>query len=392
MNIKQLDKKYILPTYRRQNLVVKNARGSYIFDGKKRYLDFFSGISVNNLGHRPQEVAQAIKNQLRRFWHISNFYYAEPVVKLSRELIKRSFCGRVFFSNSGAEANECAIKLARKYGLATKRYEIIVFENSFHGRTLATLAATGQEKFHRGFEPFPPGFRYARFNDIDSVKNLINRKTVAIMVEPVQGEGGIYPAEVNFLHTLRELADKHRLLLIFDEIQCGMGRTGKLFAFQRYGVKPDIVTLAKALAGGLPLGATIVREKYSRVFGYGDHGSTFGGNPVCCAAALAMLNLIDDKILSNVSRMEKLFFQLATDFVRRYPFVVAVRGLGMLWAIELNIAGKEIVERALKKGLLINCTQDKILRLLPPLNITAMDLRLAIKILDEIFREIKIKK
>jgi len=389
MNIKELEEKFILPTYRRQDLVVKNARGKYIDDGKKRYLDFFTGISVNNLGHRPSAVEKAARKQLSRFWHISNFYYAEPVIQLARELVRRSFPGKVFFSNSGAEANECAIKLARKYGADSGRYQIIVFENSFHGRTLATLTATGQKKFQKGFAPLPAGFRYAKFNDIGSVKKLINKKTVAIMVEPVQGEGGIYPAEINFLLGLRQLADRHKLLLIFDEIQCGMGRTGHLFAFQRYGVKPDIVTLAKALAAGFPLAATIVAKKYSTIFKYGDHGSTFGGNPVCCAAGLAMLKLIDKDLLANVGRMEKLFFQLATGFVRKYPFVIAVRGLGMLWAIELNIPGKEIVEKALARGLLINCTQEKILRMLPPLNITENDLRKAMGILDKIFETLK---
>ena len=389
MNIKDLEEKFILPTYRRQDLVVKNARGKYIDDGKKRYLDFFTGISVNNLGHRPSAVEKVVRKQLSRFWHISNFYYAEPVIQLARELVRRSFPGKVFFSNSGAEANECAIKLARKYGADSGRYQIIVFENSFHGRTLATLTATGQKKFQKGFAPLPAGFRYAKFNDIGSVKKLINKKTVAIMVEPVQGEGGIYPAEINFLLGLRQLADRHKLLLVFDEIQCGMGRTGHLFAFQRYGIKPDIVTLAKALAAGFPLAATIVAKKYSTIFKYGDHGSTFGGNPVCCAAGLAMLKLIDKDLLANIGRMEKLFFQLATGFVRKYPFVIAVRGLGMLWAIELNIPGKEIVEKALASGLLINCTQEKILRMLPPLNITENDLRKAMGILDKIFETLK---
>ncbi|OGS19712.1 MAG: acetylornithine aminotransferase, partial [Elusimicrobia bacterium RIFOXYA2_FULL_40_6] len=285
MNIADLEKEYILQTYKRQNVAFIKGKDKYLWDSNgRKYLDFFTGISVSNMGHCHKKIVAAIKKQSGKLIHVSNHYYTEPQAKLAELLVRKSFKkGRVFLSNSGAEANECAIKLARKYGNPKGRYEIISFENSFHGRTMATLSATGQKKFHQHFDPFLTGFKFAKLNDIASVKKLVDKRTCAIFIEPIQGEGGICAANRKFLHELRALCNKNKLMLIFDEIQCGLGRTGKLFAYKYYGIEPDVMTLAKSIANGLPLGITVIKEKYENVLGFGDHGSTFGGNLVSCA-------------------------------------------------------------------------------------------------------------
>lgn len=392
MNVTQTEKKYILQTYKRQPLVFKRASGKYLWDERgKRYLDFFTGISVCNLGHSNPAVVSAAEKQLRLMTHVSNHYYIPVQVELAKLLIEKSFKkGKVFFSNSGAEANECAIKLARKRGNSIRKgkNEIIVFENSFHGRTLATLAATGQKKFHKGFEPLPPGFKYAKFNDIKSVERLAGRQTCAIMVEPVLGEGGIYPADKNFLKGLRILCNRFNALLIFDEIQCGMGRTGKLFAYQYYNVEPDIITMAKSIANGLPLGVTLVRKKYEKVMTYGDHGSTFGGNPVSCAAAISTIKLIDDKMLSHVTEMGNYFRGKLDCLQSDYPEIIKeVRQIGLMAGLELQekskLTGGDIVLECAKKGLIINCTQQKILRFLPPFSVNSRNIDPVLKTLRE---------
>jgi acetylornithine/N-succinyldiaminopimelate aminotransferase len=391
MNIIEKEKKYILQTYKRINLFLVKGKGQYVWDWKgKKYLDFFSGISVSNLGHCHPTVVNAAKKQLSTLIHASNHYYAAPQAEFAEELVKRSMKGRVFLSNSGAEANECAIKLARKWGSSTGgRYEVITFRNSFHGRTLATLAATAQEKFHKGFEPMPEGFRYAILNDLDSVKKVLNKKTAAILVEPIQGEGGVYPCTRKFLVELKKLCDKNRLILIFDEVQCGLGRTGKLFAFQYYGVKPDVFTLAKSVAGGLPLGATVINEKYAGVFGYGDHGSTFGGNLVSCAAAKEVLKQMTPAILKNVGVTGQYLKQKLAALKDKYSFIKEVRGTGLMLGIELAFEGKEIVELCQQKGLIINCTQGNVIRFLPPLVITKKDVDIAVKTLSSVLENFK---
>ncbi len=383
------ENKYLLGVYKKNPLVVKSASGKYIYDEKgRRYLDFFSGLSVCNFGHRHPKIISAIARQLKRYLHISNLYSADVQSLLAEKLVSMAFGsdgGKVFFPNSGAEANECAIKLVRKYGATSGRYEIITFENSFHGRTLATLSATGQNKFHKGFEPLPQGFRYAKFNDLSSVKKVFSQsKTIAIMVEPVQGEGGVRPADESFLRGLREFADEKKILLIFDEIQTGFGRCGEVFAFKRYGVKPDILTLAKALGGGLPLGATVISKKFSEVFKPGDHGSTFGGNPVSCAAALAAVSLLDKKLIKHINSVGDYFKQKLIGIKEKYPSLIKdVRGLGLMLGMELSIKGRDIVNDCLKKGLLINVTQDNVLRFLPPLIITKSDVDCAVRIIEE---------
>ena len=385
MNIYKTEKKYVVQTYKRCNLFLVKGKGMNVWDeAGKKYMDFFAGISVCNLGHCHTAVVKSIKEQVGKLMHVSNHYYTYPNIKLAEELIKRSFPGKVFFSNSGAEANECAIKLARKWGSSKKKYEIIAFDNSFHGRTLATLSATGQKKFHKGFEPMLPGFKFAEFNDILSVKKHINKKTVAVMIEPVQGEGGVVPAKTEFLKDLRKLCDKHGILLIFDEIQTGMGRTGKLFSFQGFGVKPDIFTLAKSLSGGLPFGATIAKESVACAFQYGDHGSTFGGNPVSSSAALAVIKLIDAKMLAYVRNTGEYFKTKLEALKSKYSFIKEVRGIGLMLGLELDFDGKDIVKSCQDKGLIINCTHGNVLRFLPPLIIAKKDIDTAISILDKV--------
>ncbi|MDR2457970.1 MAG: aspartate aminotransferase family protein [Clostridiales Family XIII bacterium] len=400
MNIKQIEDKCFMHTYKRSNLVIKKAKDQFVWNEKgKKYLDFFAGISVCNVGHCNDKVVKAIKSQVDSFAHVSNLYYAPVQVKLGEDLAKRTFPGaKVFLANSGAEANECAIKLVRKWGYLNpsklgNRYEIICFNNSFHGRTMATMAATGQKKFHEYLNPLQEKFVFAEFNDIYSVKKLINNKTVAVMIEPVQGEGGIIPAEKEFLKNLRVLCDKSNLLLIFDEIQCGIGRTGKFYAFETFGIKPDIITMAKSLANGLPLGAAVAGKKCADVFTYGDHGSTFGGNPVSCAAALAVSKIMTTKFLNKSSKIAKYLRKKLEVLKYKYSTIKEVRGVGLILGIDLTLNGKDIVNYCLEKGLIINCTHDTVLRLLPPLIITKKDVDCAIKILEEALKwQMKILK
>jgi predicted acetylornithine/succinylornithine family transaminase len=399
-NTKQQENKYLMKTYKRYDISVKKSKGQYVWDEDgKKYLDFFSGISVCSFGHGNPAVISAIKKQLDLFVHCSNVYYSKPQVEVAKLLLEKSFKnGRVFLANTGAEANEGAIKIARKWGSdnplkdGTKRYEIIAFKSSFHGRTLATLAATGQEKFHIPFKPLQQKFVFAEFNNIDSVKKLINKNTVAVMIELVQGEGGINIADKKFVKDLRKLCDDKNLLLICDEIQCGMARTGKAFAWQNYGIKPDIFTLAKAIANGLPLGAVVADKKVAEVFNYGDHGSTFGGNPVSCAAAAATLKLITPKLLKDVTDKANYFVKKLNELKKKFSCIKEVRNLGLLVGVELDFAGKDIVEFCIEKGFLINCTQGNILRFLPPFVITKKDIDKAIKILEDALKWQTLKK
>lgn len=391
MNTKQQENKYLMKTYKRYDVSFKKAKGQFVWDENgKKYLDFFSGISVCSLGHCNPQVNAAIKKQVDNFVHCSNVYYSKPQVEVAKALLEKSFkTGRVFLANTGAEANEGAIKIARKWGFdnpakdGTKRYEIIAFKQSFHGRTLATLAATGQEKFHIPFKPLQEKFVFAQFNNIDSVKKLINKQTVAIMLECVQGEGGIKIANKQFVKQVREVCDKNNLLMICDEVQCGMARTGKMFAWQHYGIKPDIFTLAKAIANGLPLGAVVADKKVAEVFNYGDHGSTFGGNPVSCAAAVATIKQMTPKLLKEVSDKAKYFVKGLNELKKKYSCIKEVRNLGLLVGVELDFAGKDIVEFCINKGLLINCTQGNILRFLPSFVVTKKDIDFTIKILGD---------
>ena len=380
------EKRYIMPTFKRQSILIERARGPYVWDASgKRYLDFVSGLGVCSVGHVNPAVLSALRDQSSRVWHVSNFYYTRPPVDLAEQLSCRSFGGKVFLSNSGTEANECAVKLARRWASKTSgglRHEVITFDNAFHGRTLAMISA-GQKKFQKGFEPMTPGFVEARFNDLASVKAKIGPKTAAILVEPVQGEGGVHVATRSFLRGLRELCDKHGLLLIFDEVQCGIGRTGRLFAYENYSVMPDILALAKGLAGGFPIGATLARPAVADVFTVGTHGSTFGGGALAARCALAVLKFLDEGRLRRVREMGKVALAALEDLRRSCPFIREVRASGLMLGLELDREGAPYVLKAQARGLLINCTQGNVLRLLPPFVLKDRELNQGLRILKE---------
>jgi len=392
MNEKEIIKltdKYILKTYGRSPVALVSGKGAEVRDaGGRKYLDFFSGLAVNNLGQCHPAIVKAVCAQARKLMHTSNLYYTQPQAELAQKLIRLSFPGKVFVCNSGAEANEAAIKLARKYG-NPGRNGIITMKESFHGRTVTTITATGQTKYQKGFQPLARGFKYVPFNDINAVKKMAGGKTVAIMVEPIQGEGGVNIAEKKFLKGLRELCDKKKMLLIFDEVQTGIGRTGKMFAFQYYGADavPDMVTLAKALGGGLPIGAMIVRNKHAGVLKPGMHASTFGGNPVVCAASCAVLDTIKSEgLLAKALSNGKYFLQKLNELKKKHAVISEVRGMGMMIGVELKREGKEIAAACLKKGLLTNCTAEKVIRFLPPLIVTKKQIDKAVSIFESVLK------
>ena len=389
-----LSEKYVANTYARFPILLVRGKGTRVWDlDGKEYLDFVSGLAVCNLGHCHPKVVKAIQDQAEKLIHVSNFYYIEPQIQLASLLCKHSFADKVFFCNSGAEANEGAMKLARKYAkekMGEDRYEIITMERSFHGRTLATLTATAQEKFHKGYEPLMPGFKYVPFSDIGAVKNAIDSKTCAVMLEPIQGEGGVNCPSEGYLKGLREICDEKGLLLIFDEVQVGMGRTGKLFAYEQDGVEPDMLTLAKSLAGGVPIGALLIKKGIADSFKPGDHASTFGGNPLATAAGVAALTtLLEERMLDNCQRMGDYFLAKLEEVKRRFPFVKEVRGKGLILGMELSIDGSSIVHDMLKKNILINCTMGKVLRFLPPLIVTQEEIDRVVKALEEVFQGLK---
>jgi len=384
----KLTDRYILPTYKRNRVVFVRGKGANIQDvNGKRYIDFFSGLAVNNLGHCHTNIVKAIQEQASRLMHTSNLYYTRPQAILAEKLVKMAFPGKVFFCNSGAEANEAAIKLVRKWG-NPERNEIITMKGSFHGRTITTLTATGQTKYQKGFQPLAYGFKYAPFNDLKSVEKLITKRTVAIMIEPIQGEGGINIASMEFINGLRQLCNEKRILLIFDEVQTGIGRTGKMFCYEHYGIKPDILTLAKALGGGLPIGAMIADQKLVNVFKPGTHASTFGGNPVVCAAACAVLDTIaKEGLLENAARMGNYLLDKLQMMKYRYNSIKDVRGRGLMIGVEMKFKGKKIVEKCLKNGLLLNCTAERVIRFLPPLTITGKEIDIALQIFEEAIKK-----
>jgi acetylornithine aminotransferase len=379
-----------MQTYARQPISIVRGRGSKVYDMEGReYVDFVGGIAVNILGHGHPDLVQAIQRQAAQLIHVSNLYYTEPQVKLAQMLVDHSFADRVFFCNSGAEANEAAIKLARRYGHerhGAGRFEIITMKNSFHGRTLATITATGQDKVQKGFEPLMPGFVYAAFNDLSAIEALVSEKTAAIMLEPIQGEGGVYVADREYLKNLRALCTQKDILLIFDEVQTGMGRTGTLFAYEQLGVEPDIMTLAKGLGGGMPIGACLAKEPVAAAFTPGTHASTFGGNPLACAAALAVCRvLLEGRVLDQAKRMGEYLAKGLADCKDRHRVVREVRGLGLLRGMELDIDAKAVVADCLARGLLVNATSERVLRFVPPLIITQPEIDRLIETLTSIF-------
>ena len=379
----------LMPTYAPSPISIVRGRGSRVYDLEGReYLDFVAGIAVNTLGHAHPDLVAAIQKQAQHLLHASNLYYTEPQVKLAKALVDHSFAKKVFFCNSGAEANEAAIKLARRYAHqkhGPDRYEIITMLNSFHGRTMATLTATGQEKVQKGFEPLLPGFKYVSLNDLPELEKALSAKTAAVMLELVQGEGGVHVADRTYLKSLRELCRQHDVLLVFDEVQTGMGRTGTLFAYEQLGVHPDIMTLAKGLGGGVPIGACLATDEVAAAFSPGAHASTFGGNPLACAAALAVLRvLLEGRVLEQSRRMGDYLAKGLLDLKDRLHIVKDVRGLGLLQGMELTIEGKPVVDDCLARGLLINCTMERVLRFVPPLIITQHEIDRLLDTLSQI--------
>lgn len=392
-SIQELEGQYIINTYNRRPGLTPcliRGKGSYLWDENgKKYLDFLSGLAVNVVGHCHPEIVSAIRKQVEILGHTSNLYYSGPQAELAAMLVETTLPGgKVFYANSGAEANEAAIKLARKS--FNDRYKIITAHNSFHGRTLATVTATGQPKYQKAFKPLPDGFSYAVFNDLDSFERLIDEQTAAIMIEPVQGEGGVHVAEENFIRGLRELCSRFGIMLIFDEVQCGMGRTGKMWAFQNWNVEPDIITAAKGLGGGLPIGVMLASEPYTDVFEPGEHASTFGGNPIVCSAALAVMNILTkDGFLEAVIAKGAMVKDYLKKMISGYPDLgKEVRGLGLICALELKQPfAKNIQERCAGEGLLINAIGDHVLRMLPPLTVSLSELEEGLIIIQKLLAE-----
>ncbi len=379
----------IAATYKRFPIVLVRGKGCTVLDTENRsYIDFVAGIAVCNLGHAHPNITRAVSSQADTLVHVSNLYYTSPQSEVASRLDEKSFADKVFFCNSGAEANEAAIKLARKYFKDKgehARYHIIAMEQSFHGRTMAALSATGQEKIRQGFDPLLAGFEFVPFNDIDALAKKIGPATCAVLTEPIQGEGGVRSARPEYLKAVRRLCDKTGTLLILDEIQTGMGRTGKLFAYEHFGIEPDIMTLAKALANGLPMGAMLAKDFVAEAFGPGSHASTFGGTPLVAAAALEVLKvLFEEKIIEYCQKIGAYFKEQLFWLKERHDIIEEVRGLGLLLGLKLKADGDPFVYKCLQKGILINCVQGNILRFVPPLIITEKEIDALVKCLDEI--------
>lgn len=385
-------KQVLMNTYARQPMVLVRGAGTRLWDlDGKEYLDFLAGIAVCNLGHAHPRIAATVTAQMQELVHVSNLYHTIPQIKLAELLVQLSFADRVFFSNSGAEANEGAIKLCRRYVtqvLGQNRYKIICATNSFHGRTLATLSATGQEKFWQGFAPLLPGFVFVPFDDLAALEQAIDAETCGIFLEPVQGEGGVKIPSPGYFPRVRDLCNRHQLFLILDEIQVGLGRTGKLFAHEHFGITPDIMTLAKGLANGLPIGALLVTEAVSQGFVPGTHASTFGGGPVATSAARVVLEILaEPDFLDEVAAKGEYFRDGLRQLQARHGFIKEVRGLGLIIGVEIEGDGVPLVDACREKGALINCTQGNVLRFLPPLSVTREEIDRFLGILDEVFKE-----
>ncbi len=383
------DKAAYLPVFSRYGIVLDHGDGAYVYDSSgKKYIDFLAGIAVNVLGHAHPALVRAVTEQANKMIHCSNLYYTQAQADAAARLAKLSGLGKVFFGNSGAEANEGAIKLARKHAWRKDpgKIEIITAYHSFHGRTLASLTATGQPHYHEGFGPLPGGFSYVDYGDSGALEKKMSEKTCAVMLETIQGEGGVHVPPPGYLEKARELCNKYDACLILDEIQCGMGRTGTFFAYEQFGVKPDIVTLAKGLAGGVPIGAFIASDKVAAAFAPGDHGSTFGGNPLACAAALAVLDEMEKPaFLSHVAKVGAYFQDQLGALREKYPrLITEVRGRGLMLGAQLARPGRDVVNDCLARGAIINCTAGDVLRFVPPLIVTEEQVDEMIAILDKV--------
>lgn len=380
-------------TYARLPVVFVKGKGCRLWDVEGReYLDFVGGLGVASVGHCHPVVIEKIKNQLDKLIHVSNLYYTLPQLELAEKLVSLSFADKCFFANSGAEVNEGAVKLVRKYAKSTTgkdKYEIITAFRSFHGRTMKMLAASGQPEKQKPFEPLPPGFTHVPLNDLEALEEAIGKHTCAVMLEPIQGEGGVYPCEIDYLRDVRRICDKHGLLLVLDEVQTGLGRTGKMFAYEHFGIVPDIMSLAKGLGGGLPIGTFVATDKVASAFKPGDHGSTFGGGPLVCTAALAVLEVIENEALvKNCFNVGAYFKEGLLKLAKERAIIKEVRGLGLMLGVELAEAvAKETTLKVLSKGLVINNIGGNILRFLPPLCVTKGEIDIVLEVLDDCFKE-----
>jgi acetylornithine/N-succinyldiaminopimelate aminotransferase len=391
----ELDKKYYMNTFgNRTSVCFEYGRGINLWDTEgKKYYDFLAGIAVNALGHSHPKIVNTMKEQAEKLIHCSSLYYIEQQAKLAKKLAENSCADKVFFANSGAEANEGAIKLARIYFYKkgqSEKYEIISLKNSFHGRTLATVAATGQEKYQKPYLPLMPGFKYVPINDLEALNNAVSENTCAIMLEPIQGESGVHPATDEYLKAVKKLCDDKELLLIFDEIQTGLGRTGKLFGYQHSCIEPDIFTLAKALGGGVPIGAICAKEHVAQAFEPGDHGSTFGGNPLACAVGLSVMDtILEENLVENACAMGKYLMDSLSSLVQKYFIISEVRGKGLMIGVQLKSdKAVEVKNKCFKRGYLVGNIGENILRLLPPLIVSKEDIDGMVKTLDEVLEEL----
>jgi predicted acetylornithine/succinylornithine family transaminase len=388
MNSLTKDSNYVLNTYKRLPIVVKKAKGSYIYDQQgRKYLDMYAGIAVNSVGHSNIRVRRAIETQLKKHMHLSNYFVSETQNELAKKLVEYSFASKVFFTNSGTEAIEASFKLARKYGksISSDKFEVIALHESFHGRTMGGLSLTGQPKYQEAFAPLVPGVVHIEKNNIEALKKAVSSKTCAIFIEMVQGESGIHVLTDAFLNEIIQLKEAHQFLIIADEVQTGLMRTGKLFAYQHTKLVPDVLTLAKSLGGGLPLGAMLVSQSLENVLKPGDHGSTFGGNPVSCAAGLATFMIITSAGFQNaLLSKSNLLMRGLLDIQKVSPSIKAVRGLGMMIGIEIDGDAELIKNRAMKAGLLLNVTNKNVIRLLPPLTLSMHEIQQFLKIFRQI--------
>lgn len=384
-----MSRENILNAYSRFDITLTEGKGCLVYDKNgKEYLDFVSGIAVNCLGHCSPVITKAIQEQSHKLMHVSNLYWNENQIKLAEKLCEESGLQGAFFCNSGTEAVEAAIKFARKYGKlkgGQLKHEIIYMKNSFHGRTLGALSVTGQEKYQKDFVPLIPGVKSIQFNDIDKLKAEMNFYVCAIIVEPIQGEGGIVEAQKSFLHEAKKLCEEYEALLIFDEVQCGIGRLGSLFAFEKFGVTPDLVCIAKGLGGGFPIGSVVASKKVAESISYGDHGSTFGGNPLACSVAIAILDeLLKNGVLSNVEQMSQYLLNKLKGLKEKHSSIKDIRGMGLLIGLQLSIDTKEFIKQCIEKGLLLVGAGADVVRILPPLNVEAEYLDRAVDIIDSV--------
>lgn len=387
----ELDKKYHFNNYGRYPITLSHGKGSRLWDIEGReYIDGLSGIAVCSLGHSHPKIVEAITTQANKLMHVSNFFVTQPLAEVSKLICELSGMDKVFFCNSGAEATEGAVKVARKYNNMNgrKSCDIISMENSFHGRTIATIAM-GKKKYQEGFEPMPSGFLKSKLNDIEDLKSKITPNTGAIIIETIQGEGGIFVADLEYLKQVRELCDKHNILLIADEVQCGISRTGYFYAYQEYGIKPDIVCSAKGIAAGFPMGAVLASEKVAACIEPGNHGTTFGGNPLACAVSLATLDIVGkQEFLNSVKEKGEYFKNQLEENLKQYSIFQGIRGKGLMLGIQMSVPTRPIVMKMLEKGVIVNATADTVIRIVPPLNIEKEDIDKIVEILVESIKEL----